>query len=132
MKVGVMTMADLIDRAALLERLGNIPEKLPTTVAMRNGKSLYQAAQTALWAGADYVINAIKAAPAVDVVEVKYGHWQEYEDYCLDVYYACSVCDGLFYMADGTPTENGYNFCPKCGARMGETIRVELENDEID
>lgn len=106
-------MADLIDRAALLEK------------------------KTALWDDSlgwtECVdIDDIEAAPAVDAVEVKHGHWQEYEDYCLDVYYDCSVCGGTFYMADGTPTENGYNFCPKCGARMGETIRVELENDEID
>lgn len=113
-------MADLIDRAALLADIDEAvvySGRIGTNAEMR---------------GANKIVDRIKAAKAVDAVEVKHGHWQEYVDYCLDVYYDCSVCGGLFYMADGTPTENGYNFCPKCGARMGETIRVELENDEID
>ena len=111
-------MADLIDRAALLEK---IDKNFFATCPEGDEQLGYINSR-----------NLIRTAPAVDAVEVKHGHWQEYEDYCLDVYYDCSVCGGMFYMADGTPTENGYNFCPKCGARMGETIRVELENDEID
>lgn len=110
-------MADLIDRAALLEQL----DDLHNHCGHCDGYG---------YISKDKAMQKVKAAPAVDAVEVKHGHWQEYEDYCLDVYYDCSVCGGSFYMADGTPTENGYNFCPKCGTRMGETIRVELENDE--
>lgn len=111
-------MADLIDRAALIKaHCGDC------AVEIQEECKTDPMCGTLMW---------LNEAPTVDAVEVKYGHWQEYEDYCLDVYYACSVCDGLFYMTDGTPTENGYNFCPKCGARVDETIRVELEDYATD
>lgn len=112
-------MADLIDRAALLADIDELHEHCGHC----DGYG---------YISKDKAMQKVKAAPAVDAVEVKYGHWQEYEDYCLDLYYACSVCDGLFYMADGTPTENGYNFCPKCSARLDKTIRVEVEDYATD
>ena len=116
-------MADLIDRAVILRKNCHAPAKGNCNKCEWEGDS---------HCSCEIFGVQLASAPAVDAVEVKHGHWQEYEDYCLTVYYDCSVCGGTFYMADGTPTENGYNFCPKCGARMGETIRVELENDEID
>jgi len=50
--------------------------------------------------------------------EAKTGHWIEKEDYNLDTYYDCSVCGESWTMIDGTPWENGMNYCPHCGARM--------------
>lgn len=50
--------------------------------------------------------------------EAKTGHWIEKEDYNLDTYYDCSVCGESWTMIDGTPLENGMNYCPHCGAKM--------------
>ena len=50
--------------------------------------------------------------------EAKTGHWIEKEDYNLDTYYDCSVCGESWSMIDGTPWENGMNYCPHCGAKM--------------
>ena len=50
--------------------------------------------------------------------EAKTGHWIEKEDYNLDTYYDCSVCGESWTMIDGTPWENGMNYCPHCGAKM--------------
>ncbi len=46
------------------------------------------------------------------------GKWIEQEDYNLDTYYDCSVCGESWCTIDGTPWDNGMNFCPNCGADM--------------
>lgn len=52
----------------------------------------------------------------------KRGKWEEREEYDGDVCYSCSACGAEYILADGydkidgTPAENGYNFCPRCGA----------------
>ena len=46
------------------------------------------------------------------------GHWIEQEDYNLDTFYDCSECGESFSLIDGTPTDNLYNYCPNCGAKM--------------
>lgn len=56
--------------------------------------------------------------PAADVVEVKHGRWKEVEWQFGDVYYDCSVCGESFCLIEGTPTDNLYNYCPNCGAKM--------------
>ena len=56
--------------------------------------------------------------PAADVVEVKHGYWKEVEWRFRDVYYDCSVCGESFCLIEGTPTDNLYNYCPNCGAKM--------------
>jgi len=50
------------------------------------------------------------------------GKWIEQEGYDLDTYWECSECKSDFVLIDGTPKENGYNYCPHCGADMrGDT-----------
>ena len=46
------------------------------------------------------------------------GHWIEKEDYNMDTYYDCSVCGESWTTIEGTPWENGMNYCPHCGANM--------------
>ena len=53
--------------------------------------------------------------PSADAVQ---GEWLEIEDYNGDYHYQCSVCKDEFYLEYGTPKENGYAYCPSCGARM--------------
>ena len=48
----------------------------------------------------------------------KSGKWIEKDGWDGDVYYECSVCGEPFCLIDGTPTDNMYNYCPNCGARM--------------
>ena len=48
----------------------------------------------------------------------KKGHWIEKGDYDMDVYYDCSVCGESWTTIEGTPWENGMNYCPHCGADM--------------
>lgn len=48
----------------------------------------------------------------------KKGHWIEKEDYNMDTYYDCSVCGESWTTIEGTPWENGMNYCPHCGADM--------------
>ena len=51
-------------------------------------------------------------------VTQKSGKWIEKDGWDGDVYYECSVCEESFCLIDGTPTDNMYNYCPNCGAKM--------------
>ena len=46
------------------------------------------------------------------------GHWIEQDGFDGDTYYDCSECGESFCLIDGTPTDNLYNYCPNCGAKM--------------
>lgn len=59
------------------------------------------------------VVDLLKEQP-------KTGHWIEKEDYNLDTYYDCSVCGESWMTVEGTPWQNGMNYCPHCGAKMIE------------
>lgn len=50
--------------------------------------------------------------------EAKTGIWIEKTDYMGDTYYDCSVCGESWTTIDGTPWQNGMNYCPHCGAKM--------------
>lgn len=53
------------------------------------------------------------------------GHWIEKDGFDGDVYYDCSECGESFCLIDGTPTDNLYNYCPNCGAKMVEQRKSE-------
>lgn len=72
--------------------------------------------------------DKLKKMPTVEAEPVRHGRWKEYGDY--DDYgdtYECTSCGELFCMIEGTPIENGYDYCPKCGAKMDE-----VEHDKAD
>jgi len=47
-----------------------------------------------------------------------WGEWQQLpDDYDWNVW-RCSACNEEFVLEAGTPKENGYKFCPHCGATM--------------
>lgn len=48
------------------------------------------------------------------------GKWETIEGWDGDEVYRCSECGEEYVLIDGTPKENGYHFCPNCGARMSE------------
>lgn len=50
---------------------------------------------------------------------IKSGEFIEIEDvYFNDTVYQCSICKEEFILTEGTPEENYYNFCPRCGVAM--------------
>ena len=52
-------------------------------------------------------------------VKRQQGEWIERtERITLDTYYECSNCKEPWTTIEGTPWDNGMNFCPNCGARM--------------
>ena len=59
----------------------------------------------------------IKELPPVKP-EQKMGRWIEKDGFDGDTYYDCSECGESFCLIDGTPTDNLYNYCPNCGAKM--------------
>ena len=57
-----------------------------------------------------------------DVTPVRHGYWIEQ---CEESLYSCSVCSTEWVTIEGTPEENGMDFCPHCGAKMDEKDRDE-------
>ena len=62
--------------------------------------------------------HALTTAPAADVAPVVHASWIIQEDWGMDTYYTCSACKEDFVTTDGTPTDNLWNYCPHCGAKM--------------
>lgn len=75
----------------------------------------------------------INSCNTVDAVEVVHGLWIEQEDGWGDTYYDCSVCGNSWTTIDGTPFQNGMNYCPNCGAKMDlDGKRMEAWNRRAD
>ena len=60
-------------------------------------------------------------------VELSHAEWVEDEDMYGDPIYHCSNCSEHFVLAEGTPTDNCYSYCPNCGAKMDEQALKERE-----
>ena len=67
-------------------------------------------------------INSLKIDEQYDLMyeqaEPKTGHWIEKDGFDGDVYYDCSECGESWTTIEGTPWDNGMNYCPNCGAKM--------------
>lgn len=144
-------MSDLISRQAVLDALDFLPEDWRNVVAYkvekipsaeRKGKCEIERAvkllsQQLTWMYDDgeisYEVCLELSGKLMDIanmvrgeeIEERKGKWIEQTDYIGDTYYDCSVCGESWTTIDGTPWENGMNFCPHCGARM-----VRGEEDE--
>ena len=55
--------------------------------------------------------NALRKAPAADVVEVRHGRWIE-----IDYTICCSECGRSWRMIDNDTWS--FYYCPHCGAKM--------------
>ena len=69
----------------------------------------------------DSLIDFVKVLPNANKIALekqKTGHWIEQDGYDGDTYYDCSECGESFCLIEGTPTDNLYNYCPNCGAKM--------------
>lgn len=65
--------------------------------------------------GVKTAIEMLDKAPTADR---PHGKWIEQTEYNGDTYYDCSICGNSWCMIDGTPWNNGMNYCPNCGAKM--------------
>ena len=64
----------------------------------------------------DFIVIPIET-PSADVAPVRRGHWICIGD--IDEYiFECSECHEIYYLNDGTPKEQQYNYCPNCGAKL--------------
>lgn len=54
--------------------------------------------------------------------QVVHAHWIPCEDETGEGSntYKCSACGEIQMIIDGTPKENGWAYCPNCGAKMDE------------
>ena len=62
------------------------------------------------------ITGVIEAQPTVDAVPVRHGKWMLYYDIEQGRALRCSECKMVFWVGDGREG----NYCPNCGARMGE------------
>ena len=62
--------------------------------------------------------TAIEKEPGEDVKPVLHAHWVPCEDEYEDEY-KCSACGGTQFFAM-TPQNEGWEYCPECGAKMDE------------
>ena len=66
------------------------------------------------------VKKVISSCPTIDPESLRpVAHWDMEEDAVGDpIIWTCSNCKESIVMYDGTPMENGYKYCPQCGAKM--------------
>lgn len=62
----------------------------------------------------------ISEIPAADVVPALYGKWIERHDYIECSFCGFTVLDTYCEKRDCTNGDTYFNFCPRCGAYMGE------------
>ena len=95
-----MIMAEYVDKEAALSLVKpDAPEDEKAAVTIATAKKL--------------VRSIIQRAPLADVAPVVHGRWIDAREYCGD--YMCSNCEALY----GT---NKFNYCPNCGAKMGDKL----------
>lgn len=65
-------------------------------------------------------IEDLKQLPTIDPESLRpVAHWDMEEDAVGDpIVWTCSNCKDSIIMYDGATMENGYKYCPYCGARM--------------
>lgn len=68
------------------------------------------------------VKKVVESCPSVDPESLRpVAHWDMEEDAVGDpIVWTCANCKDSIIMYDGTPMENGYKYCPHCGAKIAE------------
>lgn len=70
--------------------------------------------------GYDDIVKVLNAQPTVDAEPVRHGKWKQWDEDDYGDTYECTSCGEAFVMLEGSPIENGYHYCPYCGAKMDE------------
>ena len=107
-------MADLIDRAALLEQLDN----LHNHCGHCDGYG---------YISKDKTMQKVKTAPAVDAVEVKPGsfEWSGEKDEWYAEYATCLDCGAKFMVCDKEDYNIAPTYCPHCGTKLDGERRTD-------
>ena len=77
----------------------------------------------------NFIHADLSALPSIDAAPVRHGEWEEVDDMWGDIHYRCSACGCEWFLEDGSPTENGMNYCPHCGARMDGRVDVVRQSN---
>lgn len=64
------------------------------------------------------VTKRLQDISAADVAPVIHAKWVKCDDGWGGIYYDCSYCGDSWTTIEGTPPDNGMNYCPHCGAKM--------------
>ena len=103
-------MAEYIERGKLVEFLKQVRRDLP-----HDSKDFFTRDEMIL--NLQQFVESKSFVPSEDVEPVRRGHWICVGD--IDEYiFECSECHEIYYLNDGTPKEQQYNYCPNCGAKM--------------
>jgi Zn finger protein HypA/HybF involved in hydrogenase expression len=58
----------------------------------------------------------ILSLPAADVAPIVHGEWLAWET--EENVFECPFCHKAIQLMVGTPADNGYRYCPGCGAEL--------------
>lgn len=73
-------------------------------------------------------MDALEDEPAMPDSLQHVAHWDMEEDAVgSPIVWTCSNCKDSIIMYDGTPMENGYKYCPHCGAKIAE-VRADSDS----
>lgn len=77
-------------------------------------------------------LHKVDECQTVDAEPVKHAHWipDERETGEGSNTYKCSACGEIQMIIEGTPKENGWKYCPNCGAVMDGEIERGLSRNE--
>lgn len=72
-------------------------------------------------AGSEFA-DMIEHAETIDTNPTAHAHWISCENETGEGSntYKCSACGEIQMIISGTPKENGWKYCPHCGAKMDE------------
>ena len=104
---GFLTMAEYIEREALIEHIKDLP------TWWSDGGGVYEGINTKYPDGmfdCEDVVGSIENAPAADVVPVRHGRWQDngIPESMLCECSACGFTCGAY----------SFSYCPNCGTKM--------------
>ena len=97
---------DLISRQAAIDALRMDIDIIPFAKAREYARAVIET-----------IHNRLEELPSVQP-ERKMGKWISTDDGWDSEYFVCSVCGCPWTLIEGSPEDNGMNFCPNCGAYM--------------
>lgn len=65
----------------------------------------------------DIEVIGYKPSTATWIEKLGYGGWG-------DIYWECGSCHKEYSFKEGTPLQNDWYFCPKCGTKNANEIRI--------
>lgn len=100
-----------------------------------NIDSLLETIRKSSWCATQYVPRAVYMADIERIIK----DWAKDNSRCIytesafsDGEWSCSACGWSMMMVEGTPEENGYRYCPYCGARVTDWHGWDWDDDEDD